>query len=298
MYVADVNNHRIQWFTPEGVLGGSWGSEGTGEGQFEYAADIATAPDGTVYVADFNNGRIQRFTRDGGFLASWTAAFDWLTGIAVAPDGTVYVVEQDAHRVQRFTASGQLVTWWGQEGSGPGQFQSPSAIDVGPDGAVFVADSERDDVQVFSPTGDYRTNFGQGRLQGPTGVAVDRFGEVYVADNHAESVLRFVSADATTDTDGDALPDRWEIFGYDRGDDGSIDVDLPAMGANAYRKDVFVEIDWMTNHHLDNAAIAQVVDAFAVAPVPNPKESLIFSAWAGRGSGVGAGVCETMGHAC
>lgn len=28
------------------------------------------------------------------------------------------------------------------------------------------------------------------------------------------------------------------------------------------------------------------------------KESLIFSAWAGRGSGVGAGVCETMGHAC
>ena len=32
VYVADTNNHRIQWFTPEGVLGGSWGSEGTGNG--------------------------------------------------------------------------------------------------------------------------------------------------------------------------------------------------------------------------------------------------------------------------
>ena len=83
VYVADVRNHRIQWFTPEGVLGGAWGTEGTADGQFEYAADIATAPDGTVYVADFNNGRIQRFTRDGGFLSSWTGQFDWLTGIAV-----------------------------------------------------------------------------------------------------------------------------------------------------------------------------------------------------------------------
>ncbi len=273
VYVADVRNHRIQWFTPEGVLGGAWGTEGTADGQFEYAADIATAPDGTVYVADFNNGRIQRFTRDGGFLSSWTGQFDWLTGIAVAPDSTVYVVEQDAHRVQRFTPTGQLVTWWGEQGSGPGQFLSPSAIAVGPDGTVFVADTDRDDVQVFSAAGDYRTSFGQGRLQGPTGVAVDRFGEVYVADNLAESVLRFVSADATADTDGDALPDRWEVLGYDHHDDGSIDVDLPAMGANPYRKDVFVEIDWMTNHHLDNAAIAQVVDAFAAAPVPNPNRT-------------------------
>jgi hypothetical protein len=273
VYVADVGNHRIQWFTPEGVLGGAWGSEGTGDGQFEYAEDIATAPDGTVYVADFNNGRIQRFTRDGGLLSIWSADFDWLTGIAVAPDGTVYVVEQDAQRVQRFTPDGQLIGSWGSQGTGPGQFLSPSAIDIGPDGSVFVADADRDDVQVFSSAGDYRTSFGQGRLQGPSGLAVDRFGEVYVVDGLAESVLRFVSADATGDTDGDALPDRWEILGYDHDDDGSIDVDLPKMGANAYRKDVFVEIDWMTNHRLDNAAIAQVVEAFANAPVPNPNRT-------------------------
>ena len=65
VYVADAGNHRIQWFTPEGVLGGTWGSPGTGNGQFEDPTDIATAPDGSVYVADFNNGRIQRFSRDG-----------------------------------------------------------------------------------------------------------------------------------------------------------------------------------------------------------------------------------------
>ncbi len=281
VYVADADNHRIQWFTPEGVPGGSWGSPGTGNGQFEAPSDLATAPDGSVYVADFNNGRIQRFSRDGAFLNVWGSdgagpgQFSWITGISVGPDGTVYVVEQENHRVQRFSATGALLNAWGTQGSGPGQFLSPSAIDVGPDGTVYVADKDRDDVQVFGPTGAYQQAFGgpgsaDGQFETPTGIAVTRFGTVYVVDNNQERVHWFGKLEATTDTDGDALPDLWEILGYDRGGDGTVDVDLPEMGADPYHKDVFVEIDWMTNHHLDDAAIAQVVAAFEQAPVSNP----------------------------
>lgn len=47
------------------------------------------------------------------------------------------------------------------------------------------------------------------------------------------------------DEDGDALPDSWETCGYDADGNGSIDVDLPAMGANARHQDIFVEVDWM-----------------------------------------------------
>jgi NHL repeat len=281
VYVADADNHRIQWFTPEGVLGGAWGTSGTGNGEFEDPTDLATAPDGSVYVADFNNGRIQRFNRDGTFLNVWGSdgagpgQFSWITGLSVAPDGTVYVVEQENRRVQRFTATGALLNSWGTPGSGPGQFLSPSAIDVGADGRVYVVDKDRDDVQVFGPTGDYQESFGGpgsggGKFEIPTGIAVSRFGTVYVADNNQERVHWFGNLDATTDTDGDALPDLWEILGYDRGGDGTVDVDLPEMGADPYHKDVFVEIDWMTNHQLDGAAIAQVVAAFEQAPVNNP----------------------------
>ena len=46
----------------------------------------------------------------------------------------------------------------------------------------------------------------------------------------------------SADTDGDGLLDDWEINGYDYEGDGIIDVDLPAMGANPLRKDIFVEI--------------------------------------------------------
>jgi NHL repeat len=277
VYVADANNHRIRWFTPEGELGGSWGSEGTGPGQFDVPADLAVAPGGSVYVADFNTGRIQRFTRDGAFVTSWgsqgsgAGQFEWITGISVGPDGTVYVVEQENHRVQRFEPGGALLGYWGVEGSGNGQFLSPTAIDVGSDGRVYVADKGRDDVQVFEPTGGYMGKFGSsgtgaGQFEIPTGIAVGANGSVYVADNNQERVQRFASIDPTADSDGDSLPDAWELLGYDSNGDGNVDVDLPAMGADPMHKDVFVEIDWMSNHHLDDAAIQKVVSAFAAAP--------------------------------
>ena len=75
------------------------------------------------------------------------------------------------------------------------------------------------------------------------------------------------------DTDGDALPDAWETEGYDADGDGSIDVDLPAMGADPLRRDLFVELDAMKGLRLSQAAIAKVTGAFAAAPLSNPDGS-------------------------
>ena len=41
----------------------------------------------------------------------------------------------------------------------------------------------------------------------------------------------------------DALPDTWELCGYDVDADGIIEVDLPGMGADHRHMDVFVEVD-------------------------------------------------------
>lgn len=81
-------------------------------------------------------------------------------------------------------------------------------------------------------------------------------------------------AEVNKDTDGDALLDDWEKNGYDADGDGVVDVDLPAMGANYRHKDIFVEVDWMSDashsHKPTPKAIKDVVNAFRNAPVSNP----------------------------
>ncbi len=83
--------------------------------------------------------------------------------------------------------------------------------------------------------------------------------------------------DANADDDGDGLLNGWEINGYDANGDGVVDVNLPALGANYLRKDVFVEIDWMQgiscNQKPAAAGIAEIVASFAAAPVSNPDGS-------------------------
>jgi len=75
------------------------------------------------------------------------------------------------------------------------------------------------------------------------------------------------------DSDGDALKDGWEANGYDHNGDGIVDVDLAAMGASPYHKDIFVEIDWMDgdhNHRPSYNVVRRLVNAFRKAPLGNP----------------------------
>ena len=72
------------------------------------------------------------------------------------------------------------------------------------------------------------------------------------------------------DADGDGLLDTWETQnqGIDVNDDGTIDLDLYAIGARPDHKDLFIEIDCMIGRN--PADLQPVVDAFANAPVANP----------------------------
>lgn len=82
---------------------------------------------------------------------------------------------------------------------------------------------------------------------------------------------------ADADSDGDALLDSWETEGIDFDNDGTVDLDLPAMGSDPFHKDVFVEVDYMVlegtdghTHRPKSEALAIVIEAFAGAPVANP----------------------------
>jgi len=62
VYVTDLDNHRVQYFTSTGSFLGKWGSYGSGNGQFNRPVDVAVKPSGaSVYVADNRNHRVQYF---------------------------------------------------------------------------------------------------------------------------------------------------------------------------------------------------------------------------------------------
>lgn len=85
------------------------------------------------------------------------------------------------------------------------------------------------------------------------------------------------------DSDGDGLLDEWETSGVTIDPDGDGPVtpqftDLPAMGADKNKPDIFLEIDWMADashsHALNAAAVKKVVDAFAASPYTSPTGSV------------------------
>jgi hypothetical protein len=71
------------------------------------------------------------------------------------------------------------------------------------------------------------------------------------------------------DTDGDGLPDGWEVHGING-------IDLRAMGASPLHKDIFVHMDYMERAGATNGlgpnsiVLAGIQSAFASAPVQNP----------------------------
>ena len=72
------------------------------------------------------------------------------------------------------------------------------------------------------------------------------------------------------DTDGDGLLDSWETNGLDINGDGTIDLDLPTLGANPMHKDLFIEVDIMQNVPFSPNAMQDVIEAFWAAPIDNP----------------------------
>jgi hypothetical protein len=95
------------------------------------------------------------------------------------------------------------------------------------------------------------------------------------------------SSNDEIDRDGDGLLDDWEENGYDADGDGTVDVDLPALGADPLRKDLFVEVDWMQGTAPDMDIWTNVEDAFDNAPILNSDGSQGIAIHIDRGAGSG-----------
>ena len=100
-------------------------------------------------------------------------------------------------------------------------------------------------------------------------------GEIFLISAESTEVY-LIKLEAEADRDGDGLLDSWETDGIDIGDDGTIDLDLPALGADPDHKNLFVEVDAMAGRAPLRATLDRVKTAFAAVPnvlVDNPDEA-------------------------
>jgi tripartite motif-containing protein 71 len=71
VYVAESGGNRVSKFTSTGQLISSWGSSGSGPGQFNQPKGLTLDQNNNVYVADEFNNRIQKFDTSGNFITEF-----------------------------------------------------------------------------------------------------------------------------------------------------------------------------------------------------------------------------------
>ena len=199
--VAEGSGHCVSIFSPAGEKLRSFGSRGSGHGQFNVPYGVAVDDDGNILVVDRNNFRIQKFTSDGKFI---TAVGKFITavgkegnkplefsnprGIAIHPlNKKVYVADNWNQRIQVLKPDLTFSSSFGSRGSDNGQFQNPLDVAFDSTGNVYVPGFYNHRIQVFTAEGEYVKQFGKkgsgnGELNCPSAIAIDTDNLVYVTE--------------------------------------------------------------------------------------------------------------------
>mgnify|MGYP001568001642 CR=1 FL=1 len=222
IYVADLDNDRIQRFDENGDFIVKWGAQGSDPGEFKKPYSVAIDSLNNVYVVDKDNDRIQKFNSSGDFLATWGSSgsgdgqFGHPQGIAVDSENNIYVVDLDRDRIQKFNSSGDFLLKWGTNGNGNGQFNKPQDVTVDSEDDVYVTDQDNNRVQKFDSAGNFLLKWGtngngNGQFMKPVGIGTDSGDNVYVADRDNDRIQKFNSAGTFVRKWGSAGSDAGEF---------------------------------------------------------------------------------------
>jgi DNA-binding beta-propeller fold protein YncE len=153
--IADENNDRVRICTSGGSCT-SFGSHGSGLGQFSRPRAVTLDNQQRILVSDWDNHRIQNCDYSGnctafGSLGVAPGQFHYPCELVVDSQDHIIVTDRANHRIQICDLNGAC-TAYGQEGSGPGQFRSPTGVAVDDQNRIYVADRDNNRIQIFQAT--------------------------------------------------------------------------------------------------------------------------------------------------
>jgi sugar lactone lactonase YvrE len=179
----------------------SFGSAGTGNGQFQVPHGIAVDRGGNVYVADQNANRIEKFASDGTFILAFAPprGTDGLNGpgaLALDPQGNLLVTNAGNYRINKFSPTGALLTTYGKFGV---FVHNPDGVVADSAGNVYGVEPNGARVLKFAPDGTFLTSFStvvpaHTTTSSPHGIAISPRGVLYVTDSNNGKVQEFTTA--------------------------------------------------------------------------------------------------------
>jgi sugar lactone lactonase YvrE len=210
VYVAGYKTNQIVKFGPTGTCLATWGSTGSGQGQFRTPYGVATHVDPVtgqelLYVADGINNRVQVFTLTGGFVTQFgdfgepdqPGSFTTIRRVAVDAAGNVWGADLWGARIERWdrTASGftynRRIGAVMPEPTSTRVFHEARGMAFSPNGDLWVTDTVHHGFARFDRAGNLLSVCGQRAAEGtrlglfnwPRGLAVDpATGNLWIAD--------------------------------------------------------------------------------------------------------------------
>jgi len=173
IYVANRGNHPLMEFAPNGSY---MGSIGDGFPLFAAPHAVRIDPRGNLWYIDAENNLVIKFDPERRIqlvLGRRSEPWTWLTHVVQhappppdsfyqptdvtwGPDGSIFVTDGYGNsRVVKFDKDGRLVKYWGDRGTGPGQFHTPHNIVIDNEGHLYVADRSNSRIEVFDTDGKF-----------------------------------------------------------------------------------------------------------------------------------------------
>jgi DNA-binding beta-propeller fold protein YncE len=143
-------NTRVVKFDRTGQYVMTWGTPGTGPGQFNLPHAIAIDRNKRLYVADRANSRIQIFDDNGKFIDQWPNIRRPID-LLVTEDQRLWIADLDTNKILQYDLNGKLLSSWGTYGTFPGAFWGIHQFSVDAQGNLYVAETFGGRTQKFQP---------------------------------------------------------------------------------------------------------------------------------------------------
>jgi tripartite motif-containing protein 71 len=196
VYVADTWNHRIEKFSPTGVLLATWTH------QLSLPVDLALDRHGTIFVADEGTNQIVKLSPKGTVLDTWTdlsvETYGGLTPftLTVSADGVVYVVlsggiggcdasvcwDGSVAFLEAYSSNGQAKATLVSDTCVLPEEVATCSLAIDRDGNLLVTSGNQTVITRFAPSGKQLApwdGLNDPRLLGTTGMAIDGRGNLY-----------------------------------------------------------------------------------------------------------------------